>query len=200
MRIVCMGDSLTYGYGVRRGKIWTKILSDNTPEAEWINRGVSGDTTEDMKKRFSADVLDMDPDCVFLMGGSNDIFFYRNIRNTEKHLADMVAECKEQKVPVVLMTPFPTNEDTMEETWKNVASGPVVKKMLVELRFWIKEFCGDNKINLVDTWKCLPENVHEIRKFYLDGIHLSTYGHEIFSDYILKYYKKFTKYLRNNLT
>lgn len=188
-----MGDSLTYGYGVRRGKVWTRLLSENMPETEWINRGVSGDTTADMKRRFSRDVLAEEPDGVFLMGGSNDIFFYRSVQSAKKHLADMVMECREKKVPVVMMPPFPTNEETMEEIWKDKASGPRVREMLTELRLWSKEFCESNKINLVDTWECLPRNARERAACYLDGIHLSECGHKIFSEYMLNKCKKFTK-------
>ena len=47
MKIVCLGDSLTYGFMVRRSKIWTKLSEDKTG-FEIINEGISGDTSGGM--------------------------------------------------------------------------------------------------------------------------------------------------------
>jgi GDSL-like Lipase/Acylhydrolase family len=38
----------------------------------WINRGVAGDTTDQMLARFQTDVIDLHPDVVHILGGTND--------------------------------------------------------------------------------------------------------------------------------
>ena len=43
-KIVCLGDSLTYGYGVSRSKVWTKLAEDKL-HIEIINEGICGDTS-----------------------------------------------------------------------------------------------------------------------------------------------------------
>ena len=42
--IICLGDSLTYGYGVRRAQCWTELAAEMSG---WnvINRGICGDTS-----------------------------------------------------------------------------------------------------------------------------------------------------------
>ena len=51
MELICIGDSLTYGYGVRRSECWTMLAAQ---ESGWTvrNCGVSGDTTGGMLVRL----------------------------------------------------------------------------------------------------------------------------------------------------
>ena len=74
MKLICIGDSLTFGYGVRPSQRWTRLCAQETGW-EIVNEGISGDTTGGMLARFSADVLPERPDAVLMMGGANDRFF-----------------------------------------------------------------------------------------------------------------------------
>ena len=67
MKIVCLGDSLTYGYGVPRKDGWVSLAAQATGHT-LVNRGVSGDTTGGMLARFARDVLAQRPRRVLLMG------------------------------------------------------------------------------------------------------------------------------------
>ena len=44
MKIICLGDSLTAGCGLRRGENWVELLREQTGD-EWINAGVCGSTS-----------------------------------------------------------------------------------------------------------------------------------------------------------
>ena len=81
MKLICLGDSLTFGYGVRASQRWTHLCAQHTG---WkiVNEGVSGDTTGGMLARLAARVL---PELrsgsadelfqrILLMGGTNDVF------------------------------------------------------------------------------------------------------------------------------
>lgn len=185
MKILCMGDSLTYGYGVRRNKVWTSILAEEMPGMDFVNRGVSGNTTAEIKKRLMEAVLVEVPDLIILMAGSNDIFMGEGIEAAKKNLVDMITECKKNDVDIIVMTPFPINDETMIQNWKKAGVGGKSQEALLNLRFWIKEFCDSKKILCIDTWRCFSEGGEECRCYYQDGIHLSEYGHKKFSDYIL---------------
>ena len=56
MKLICLGDSLTFGYGVRASQRWTHLCAQHTG---WkiVNEGVSGDTTGGMLARLAARVL-----------------------------------------------------------------------------------------------------------------------------------------------
>ena len=44
MKLICIGDSLTFGYGVRPSQRWTRLCAQETGW-EIVNEGISGDTT-----------------------------------------------------------------------------------------------------------------------------------------------------------
>ena len=51
MKIICMGDSITYGHGLSHlSQRWTDLVAARTGHA-LVNRGVSGDTTGGMLSR-----------------------------------------------------------------------------------------------------------------------------------------------------
>lgn len=64
-RIVFMGDSITEG--------WSGIYPDFFQNKNYINRGISGQTTPQMLIRFRADVVDLNPSTVIILAGTNDI-------------------------------------------------------------------------------------------------------------------------------
>lgn len=64
-RIVFLGDSIT--------DAWPHASASPSPRREYINRGISGQTTPQMLLRFRADVLDLKPAVVVILAGTNDI-------------------------------------------------------------------------------------------------------------------------------
>lgn len=56
MKIICLGDSLTAGCGLRRGENWVELLREQTGD-EWINAGVCGDTSTGILVRLQTEVL-----------------------------------------------------------------------------------------------------------------------------------------------
>ena len=73
VKIVCMGDSLTEGYEINPAKRWSDLLSRKMG-IEFINSGISGDTTGGMLARFQPMVVAHQPTHVIIMGGTNDLW------------------------------------------------------------------------------------------------------------------------------
>lgn len=69
--IVLLGDSITEGFPS------ATLLK----EFSVINKGVAGDRTESILERINRDVIDLAPDAVFLLIGTNDLTF-TNSNNT----------------------------------------------------------------------------------------------------------------------
>src|SRR5262245_298481 len=65
-RVVFMGDSITDLWG-RPG------LGEFFPGKPYINRGISGQTTQQMLIRFRPDVLALRPSVVVILAGTNDL-------------------------------------------------------------------------------------------------------------------------------
>ena len=80
MKLIRIGDSLTFGYGVHLSQRWTQLCAQETGW-ELVNEGINGDTTGGMLARMQGGVLaelregglGADRPYVLLMGGSNDV-------------------------------------------------------------------------------------------------------------------------------
>lgn len=186
MKLVCIGDSLTYGYGVTRAERWTALVSDVMNGVEVINKGISGDTTGGMLARFEADVLREGADTVIIMGGSNDIFFAHSIAAAKSNIMAMVWRCLHENVQVRIGIPFPVIEEELAREWKPYAQGMEVQKQLEEYRKWLLEFGENFNIKTMDFWECLSRDSDRCRNLYLDGIHLNAAGHKEAADFVVR--------------
>ena len=71
MKIICMGDSITYGYGLTElSQRWTDLAAERTGHT-LVNCGVNGDTTGGMLARCQNQVFAQSPDAMVLLGGIN---------------------------------------------------------------------------------------------------------------------------------
>ncbi len=89
INIVCLGDSLTYGYGVDKGEDYPSLLAHmvNVPV---INAGVDGDTSIEGLKRFNTDVLEKKPLLVIIEFGGNDFLKQVPMKVTFSNITEMI--------------------------------------------------------------------------------------------------------------
>jgi len=71
-KIICFGDSLTYGTGASSGNDYPSLLSKMI-SSPVINAGRPGDTTASALQRLEKDVLSYAPDIVLITLGGNDL-------------------------------------------------------------------------------------------------------------------------------
>ena len=64
-RVVFLGDQIT--------DYWGRGNSQFFPGKHWLNRGIAGQTTDQMLIRFRQDVISLRPTAVVILGGLNDI-------------------------------------------------------------------------------------------------------------------------------
>lgn len=179
--VVGLGDSITDDY-----QSWFEILrhllAERRPESriEFVNAGVSGDTTSGLLERF-LDVLEGRPDWILIMIGTNDVAFVRdpptkslvsleetgeNLRTLRK-LATTLGAAR-----LVWMTPPPAIEDRIAEgsslaepTWRNAELAEVAKL--------VREVAGEDP--LVDLWEVFGDPVQS-EFLFPDGLHPSLAG------------------------
>jgi len=101
-KIICFGDSITFGYGAQTQESYPVVLSKMI-QIPVINAGIDGDTTAEALRRFDSDVLERDPLLVIIEFGGND--FLRKIPKevTVKNVKEMVerAQAKGAMVAIV---------------------------------------------------------------------------------------------------
>ncbi len=109
-RIVCFGDSLTSCGG--RGGRYSDWLVQTLPDCEIINRGIGGDTLGGGRKRFTKDVMNLQPDILVFELGAND--YWRRKRSLDDLKVDyeyMIKKAHDAGIKIVIAGCFGADYD-----------------------------------------------------------------------------------------
>src|SRR5665647_575487 len=98
MKIVCIGDSLTQGFGVSNRENWVALMNKSS-KVEFINKGINGDTTSGMLSRFNKDVIEEKPKIVIIMGGLNDIIVENSPGGIQSNIMSMAVSYTHLTLP-----------------------------------------------------------------------------------------------------
>ena len=111
-KLICLGDSLTFGLRVPHSQAWPRLISRETG-MEVRNLGISGDTTGGMLARLQTitggvPVAPENMPVLLIMGGSNDIFYAGTDTVAKANIGAMIHQAMAaHMLPVVGITlPF----------------------------------------------------------------------------------------------
>lgn len=172
MSIVCIGDSITFGFRVRKTESWVSVLSKKIKE-NIINKGIPGNTTGEMIERFEKDVVEFKPSKVLIMGGTNDVFLKTSINDILKNIDMMVEICEKNKFVPIILTPLPVKDDIVEKTWFKDRDYKEVNDCLGKLRQLLVEYGKKKNVGVIDVGTILAKNGKMKEYFLDDGIHVS---------------------------
>lgn len=165
--IVAFGDSLTAGYGARKGEDYPSKLAARIG-ATVINAGVSGDTTEGALARIEEDVLSNEPRIVIVGLGGNDFLRGVPLAATETNLRDIVRRIHAGGAMVVLLGfEFPSLTANYAEMYERVAA--------------------DERCLLVDD---VLDGIMSDGKLKSDAIHPNAAGYELLAERVAGPLKK----------
>ncbi len=179
LKIVCIGDSLTYGYRVRRDKTWINLSQDEL-KIKIENKGISGDTTGGMLARFREDVISKKPKIVFIMGGSNDIITGANLGVPQSNIMAMVHQARGNMITPILGLPTKIDVDEVIDEWSSFADYECISKKIEKYNNWLKRFSKAFEIDYIDFNTSINKlSDKEFHSIYLDGLHFNPKGHEL---------------------
>lgn len=110
--VVLMGDSIT--------EFWGADLLPDVKGARLINRGVAGQNSSVMLLRFQADVIELGPEAVVILAGTNDLRAYvgepadlgpKALERLSQNLTAMADMAEGRGIRVVLATLPPVGSD-----------------------------------------------------------------------------------------
>ena len=139
-KIVFLGNSIT--------EFWpqhTKFFSLNK---SYINKGISGQTTVQMLKRFQTDVINQNPYSLIILAGINDIAQNTGpitIEEIANNIIKMSELATEKKINVIICSVLPANNFL----W-NLSINPTYK--VIYLNSLLKKYCKENNIVFVDYY------------------------------------------------
>lgn len=192
-KIVCLGDSTTYGYMVGRKKVWTSILNDKFNDIDFINRGINGDLISGMLARFNEDCVEEEPDTVILMGGVNDIFMFKSVEKIEENLINIIKKSNENNIDIIVFTPIPFIKESF--TFFEANNLDEFENALITYVDFINNYTKENNIKSIDVYNIFISNILKSNNYYdiyFDGVHLNENGHRVFA---LELYKELNNIL-----
>lgn len=163
-RVIFIGDSITESWKPSIPSLFTDDILD---------RGISGQTTTQMLARFRADVIDLHPAVVHIMGGINDINSPIGTALTRSNIMSMVELARAQGITVILGSVTPSS-------FFQGAPDKEPAPHIAWLNRWLRDYAGKNGLIYVDYHSPLLDGKLGIRDgLSNDGLHPNRLGFEI---------------------
>lgn len=168
--IVFIGDSLTEGWTAGNPAFFSERR---------LNRGISGQTSQQMLLRFYADVVALRPAAVHILAGSNDIAGNTGPTSEEAYrnnIRAMVDIARAHDIRVVIGALPPS-----DRFWWAPSLRPAAQ--IRRLNDWLREFAGTNRLAFVDYHAGMTTADGAMRPGLADdGVHPNAAGYAIMSD------------------
>ncbi len=169
-RAVFLGDSITDGWR----------LNEYFPGKDFLNRGISGQTTGQMLGRFMADVAAHKPSVMLLLGGTNDIargISTEAIQNNIAMIADLAAA---HKIKPVLASILPIHDYNKEQNPSLERSPQRPPETIRAINTWLAGFCRERGYLYLDYFTPMVDERGFLKKELADdGLHPNTGGYRI---------------------
>lgn len=179
-RIVFMGDSIT--------EEWGRLYPDFFQSNGYINRGIGGQTTPQMLLRFKQDVINLNPDIVLILAGTNDIAGNTGPSNLDmitNNIFSMAELSMSHNIKVVLSSILPVDKYPWAAHIKEVP------ETILKINQQLKSFSQKHNTLYIDYYySMVGENRGLKKEFTTDGVHLNKKGYDVMCDLVQGVLKK----------
>lgn len=180
---------LNHIYGHSYMMLCAARIQSDYPEQEtqFFNRGISGNTLRDLQERWKADCLDLNPDMVTLLVGTNDVDLYlsgkapldmKKWESDYRQLLDQLRTANPD-VKIILGTPFVAqvgrigSKDNYQQR----------KALIAECAAVVRHIASDYNATLLDFEKLFNGLTEHNASYWIwDGIHPTAAGHQKMAD------------------
>ncbi len=174
-RVVFMGNSITEG--------WKLVSPGFFSGRQYINRGISGQSTPQMLSRFRADVIALRPAVVVILAGTNDIAGNTSpstLKRIEDNLVSMAAMARGNGIKVILCSVLPVYDFPWYPD-----SNP--DKEIPALNSMIKSYAEKNGVIYLDYFSSMVDERNGLKDEYTyDGIHPNKAGYKVMEPLVEK--------------
>ncbi len=168
-RVVFMGNSITEGWG----RTYPSLFAAHPT---WVNRGIGGQTSEQMLVRFRQDVIDLEPAAVVIAAGINDIAGntgYASEDDTFGHIASMAELAHANGIRVVIASVLPA----WDFGWRR---GLAPAQKVVSLNGRLAAYAKTHGHVYLDGFALLADDRPGIKPgLHTDEVHLTAQGYAV---------------------
>ncbi|UYY59337.1 SGNH/GDSL hydrolase family protein [Sphingomonas sp. S2-65] len=167
VRVVFMGDSITDNW----------INLDKTFfQNGLVDRGISGQTTPQMLVRFRQDVLDLKPQAVHIMAGTNDIAGNTGAATMETvqgNIRGMAELARANGIKVILASVPPAGEFPWAKDKRPVPQ-------IAAMNAWLRDYAARNGFTYVDYHRAMAQGDGAMKPgLASDGVHPTAQGYAV---------------------
>jgi lysophospholipase L1-like esterase len=189
VKLICFGDSLTFGYGVKRECNWVEVLKLKL-KVEVLNKGINGDSTAGMLSRSYKDIIKNSPTHTIIMAGTNDFLAGRSVSNVVDNIYMLLEECETNNIIPILAIQPPILSEMAERYWAKGITYEVVNEKIKNYRKILVDYASNKNIYIIDFYTSFQiDYLNKHSDLFIDGIHPTKDGHKIMADLICKIFE-----------
>jgi lysophospholipase L1-like esterase len=169
-RVVFFGDSIT--------EMWS--ITDSFPGKPYLNRGIGGQTTSQMLVRFRQDVIDLQPQAVVILAGTNDIagntgpISNEDIQANYSSLGELA---RGHNIRVIFSSILPVHNYKPKSQEFFAQRSP---ERILTLNRWLKDYCASNNLVYLDYFSNMVDNQGLMKRDLADdGLHPNKAGFQV---------------------
>src|SRR5581483_7917324 len=169
-RVVFLGDSITDSWR----------LNEYFGGRDFINRGISGQITGEMLGRMLADVVNLHPQAVLILAGTNDLARGVPLLAIENNLT-MIADLADYyKIKVILASVLPVSDYHKDVDPNYARTRDRSPSLIRSLNGWMKSVCEDRGYTYLDYFSAIVDDNGMIKAdLGDDGLHPNSTGYRI---------------------
>ena len=204
-KIVFLGDSITQQAEDFEDGFISLIRQNLVQDKfELVGKGIGGNKVSDLLTRYKSDVIDLNPDIVFIYIGINDVWHKydfgtgSDIDLYEKGLRTIISDIKSLGSKIVLCTPTVIGENTgdfvLGNQFKDVETMEKMNGDLDTFSEVVRKLSNEYETELLDLRKIFMDylaenNINNDAAGILttDGVHLNEQGNKLIADQMIKF-------------
>jgi lysophospholipase L1-like esterase len=171
------GETRVIFFGDQTTDYWGRENTQFFPGKRWLNRGIAGQTTDQMLIRFRQDVISLHPAAVVILGGLNDIAGLHGPATEETvldNLISMAELAQANAIRVILASVTPVcdcfTKGAARQRWQERIS---------ELNELIEKYCDRTGAVYLDYYSAMAEEGNLKKELTSDGVLPNDAGYRV---------------------
>lgn len=175
---VLLGNSIT--------ESWPKFDAAFLTENHFVGKGISGQVSAQILARFQKDVLELQPQYVVILVGTNDVAQNSGWLSLPEVVLNIDSMCRlatAADIQPILCTLPPSTR----YKWRPLMTHEYIRDQILELNQRITAYAEEHQYPLVDYYPLLSDaDGNFLPKLCLDGVHPNLAGYKIMEQALLK--------------
>jgi lysophospholipase L1-like esterase len=175
--LLFLGDSIT--------DFWR--LNEYFTGRDFVNRGISGQTTTQILGRFLQDVVSLRPQAVLILAGTNDIARGISPNGIEDNLTMIAELAKAHGITPLFASITPVSDYHKSEDPRYEMTSLRPPAVIVQVNAWLRDYCRRGGLTYVDYYLAMADSSGKLPADEADdGLHPNAKGYRVMAPIALQ--------------